>query len=151
VIPTSGTDRPPARELPVRLLAPGVGAGSALVLSRALSFWGGVDPTSGVVVDRRHPQRGARVGGRVLVLPAVRGSSSSSSVLTECIRIGTAPAAILLGEPDAILAVGSLVAAELYGEEVPIGLLDPHDLGSIRDGDRVEVTPEGALLVEGQG
>lgn len=122
-----------------RALAPGQAEGRALVLLEPLSFWGGVDPASGEIIDARHPQRGECVVGRVLVMPAVRGSSSSSSILAEVVRAGCAPAAILLGEPDLILAVGAAVAEELYGVSVPVVLLARDELASIADGARVRV------------
>jgi predicted aconitase with swiveling domain len=110
------------------------------VLEEALSLWGGLDPASGLIVDARHPQRGASVVGRVLVMPAVRGSSSSSSILAEAVRAGCAPAGILLGEPDLILAVGAAVAEELYGRRVPVVQLGPDQLAAIPDGARVHVS-----------
>ena len=58
-------------------------------------------------------------------MPSGRGSSSSSSVLAECIRAGTAPAALLLYEPDPILAVGAIVAGELYGRTIPVAVCEP--------------------------
>lgn len=122
-----------------RALAPGTAEGTALVLTEPLSLWGGVDPASGIVIDARHPQRGQSVAGRVLVMPAVRGSSSSSSILAEAIRAGTAPAAILLGEPDLILAVGAAVGEELYGRSVPVVLVARDQLAEIADGARVVV------------
>jgi predicted aconitase with swiveling domain len=72
------------------------------------------------VIDVHHPQRGALLTGRVLVMPAGRGSSSSSYVLAEAIRAGTAPAAIVLRDVDPILALGAIVARELYGSRVPV-------------------------------
>jgi predicted aconitase with swiveling domain len=125
-----------------RLLAPGTARGTALVLHEALSLWGGIDPATGIVIDARHPQRGESVAGRVLVMPAVRGSSSSSSILAEAVRAGFAPAAILLGEPDLILVVGAAVAEELYGRTVPIVLLSLGQLAAIANGAQVIV--EGA-------
>jgi predicted aconitase with swiveling domain len=122
-----------------RVLADGSAQGEALVLREPLSLWGGVDPATGVIIDARHPQRGASIAGRVLVMPAVRGSSSSSSVLAETVRGGCAPAAILLGEADLILAVGAAVAEELYGQRVPILQLAPLELGAIVDGAQVSV------------
>jgi uncharacterized protein len=104
----------------IRVLAPGVASGEVLVLSEPLSFWGGLDPVTGLVIDGHHPQVGASLTGRVLVMPGGRGSSSSSSVLAEAIRCGTAPAAIVLGEADAIVALGAIVAGELYGIEMPV-------------------------------
>jgi predicted aconitase with swiveling domain len=109
-----------AEAMPVRALTPGVARGPALVLDEALSFWGGLDPATGALIDTHHPQVGRMLAGVVLSMPSGRGSSSSSSVLAEAIRIGTAPSAIVLAEPDPILALGSIVAEELYGITVPV-------------------------------
>jgi len=106
-----------------RTLVAGEATGEVLVLEEPLSFWGGIDPATGVVIDVHHPQRGANVAGTILVMPGGRGSSSSSSVLAEAIRAGTAPAAILLLEPDPIVALGAIVARELYGLVVPVGVI----------------------------
>ena len=122
-----------------RTLVPGTGRGEILVLDEPLSFWGGLDPATGEVIDFRHPQRGAHVAGRVLVMASGRGSSSSSSVLAEAIRAGAAPAAIVLAEPDPILALGAIVARELYGREVPIVVSAGP---GVRDGDVVTVRAE---------
>jgi uncharacterized protein len=103
-----------------RTLVPGTAEGRALVLDEPLSFWGGVDPETGEITDVRHPQHGASIAGRILVMPSGRGSSSSSSVLAESIRAGTAPAAIVLGEADPILALAAIVARELYGKTTPV-------------------------------
>lgn len=130
-----------------RTLVPGRASGPALVLEEPLSFWGGIDPASGRIVDRRHPQRGASVGGRVLLMPSGRGSSSGSSVLAECIRLGTAPAAVLLLELDQIVVLGALVAQELYGWTIPIVLLDEPGYRSIGSGDPVTIEPTGEVAV----
>ena len=117
----------------------GVTGARALVLDEPLSLWGGVDPASGEIIDAHHPQRGAIVRGRVLVMPGGRGSSSSASVLAEAVRAGTAPAAILLGEPDLILAIGAAVAEELYGVRVPVVVLDRAAVEAIEDGQPIGV------------
>ena len=83
-----------------RTLVPGGVTAPVLLLDEPLSFWGGMDPHDGRVIDRNHPQH--------------------RSVLAEAIRLGTAPAALVLGEPDAVIALGALAAAELYGVHVPI-------------------------------
>ena len=121
------------------VLSGGSASGAALVLDEPLSFWGGIDAADGRVIDVHHPQLGRSVAGRVLLLPSGRGSSSSSSVLAEAIRLGTAPAAILLGEADPILAVGAAVARELYGLAVPVLAVEPEVYSGIRTGDHVEV------------
>jgi uncharacterized protein len=106
-----------------RALIDGSAAGRAIVLEEPLSFWGGFDPASGRVIDRHHPQAGASLTGLIVVMPGGRGSSSSSSVLAEAVRAGTGPAGIVLGSPDSIIALGALVARELYGTVLPVVVL----------------------------
>lgn len=119
--------------------------GRALVLDEPLSLWGGMDPASGDLIDARHPQRGATLTGRVVVMPSARGSSSSASVLAEAVRAGTAPAAILLGEPDLILAVGAAVGEELYGVVVPVVVVPAIRLAQIVDGVELRLGADGAI------
>lgn len=102
------------------VLVPGSASGLVLALSEPLSFWGGVHESSGKIIDTHHPQHGASITGKILVMPSARGSSSSSSVLAELIRGGVGPAAIVLGEPDPILALGAMVAEVLYQRVVPV-------------------------------
>ena len=113
----------------------------ALVLHDGLSLWGGMDPATGELIDAHHPQRGAMLAGRAVVMPNARGSSSSASVLAEAVRAGTAPAAIVLGEPDLILAIGAAVAEELYGVSVPVVVLASAELAAIGDGDAIAIGP----------
>jgi predicted aconitase with swiveling domain len=101
-------------------LVAGTAAGPILRLTEPLSFWGGMDVATGCVIDQHHPQVGICLTGAILVMPAGRGSSSSSSVLAEAIYAATAPAAIILSEPDVIVALGALVAKELYGLVCPV-------------------------------
>jgi uncharacterized protein len=131
-----------------RVLVAGAAEGPALVLDAPLSLWGGLDARGGLITDRHHPQLGASVSGRVLVLPSGRGSSSSASVLAEAIRVGTGPLAILLGEPDEILAVGAIVAEFLYGRACPVLVLPTPAGRAIVSGDRVAVTLEGTITVD---
>ena len=119
--------------------------GRALVLDEGLSLWGGMDPSTGELIDAHHPQRGASLSGRVVVMPSGRGSSSSASVLAEAVRANVAPAAILLGEPDLILDIGSAVAEELYGTVVPVIVLPAGLLADIRDGEMVRIGPDGSV------
>jgi predicted aconitase with swiveling domain len=121
-------------------MAPGRGRGELLVLDAPLSFWGGVEPASGAIIDVRHPQVGRGVGGRVLALPSGRGSSSSSTVLAECLRLGTGPAALVLLEQDVILALGAIVADELYGLACPVVRVDSADWPRLTTGAWAVVT-----------
>ena len=116
-----------------------------LVLDEPLSFWGGVDPETGRIIDRRHPQHSQNVAGRVLVMSAGRGSSSSSTVLAECLRAETGPAAIVLREADEILVVGALVAQFLDGSVMPIIQLDEASFARLQSGDEVSIDREGEI------
>lgn len=120
----------------MRALVPGTAEGDVIRLDEGLSFWGGYDPEQGTIIDRSHPQRGQTLAGKIVVMPQGRGSSSASSVLAEALRLGTGPAAIVVGEPDQILVIGSLVAKLLYGVECPIFVGDGSELpeGRVRLG-----------------
>jgi len=108
-----------------------------------------MNPDSGVIIDRHHPQYGVELAGRILVMTEGRGSSSSSSVLAEAVRAGTAPAAIVLTDPDEIIVVGALVAAELYGANLPVVRLEETDYARLRTGEEVRVTARaGAATVK---
>lgn len=129
-----------------RPLLAGAVSGSALVLREPLSFWGGVEPATGLIIDAHHSARGQRVTGKVLVLAHGRGSSSSSTVLAECLGASTGPLAILLGEPDGILLLGALVVRELGGAACPIVVIG-HDWQRIKDGDLVKIAAGGHVWV----
>lgn len=117
--------------------ADGEAAAPALVLSVPLSLWGGIDVETGRIIDRSHPDLDSNVAGRVLVMPGGRGSSSSSAVLAETLRLGTGPVAIVLAEPDPILTVGAIVAESLYGVRCPIVVCA---IDGIATDDRVQVS-----------
>jgi uncharacterized protein len=108
-------------------LVPGAASGPILRLDEPLSFWGGLDSATGTIIDRLHPQRGACVAGRILIMPTGRGSSSGSATLAEALRLGNGPAAILMLERDAIVVVGAMVAVELYGLACPVAVANGED------------------------
>jgi len=136
-----------AKTLQGQVLNPGEAAGAALVLSEPLSFWGGFDPASGRVIDRHHPQLGAELAGKILVLPESRGSGGTPAGVAEAIRHGTAPLAFILGKADANVSAGALAAAEHYGREVPVVALAPENFGCLRSGDRLTVTRDGRVKI----
>jgi uncharacterized protein len=120
------------------VLASGVARGRLLTLGAPLSFWGGYDAATGMIVDSGHPDIGTECAGRVLAMSQTKGSSSASSVFAEAIRRGTAPAAIILGKPCGILATGALVADALYGVRCPV-LVAPHWPLGWRDGEEIAI------------
>ncbi len=121
--------------------------GVALVLGDDLSFAMAFDVSSGRITDVHSEGQGESVVGRVLVMDSGRGSSSASTALAEAIRLGTAPAAIVLGEIDEILAVGAIVARTLYDRTCPIVLLETAARERITTGDRVSITTDGVVTL----
>ncbi|PSH57387.1 aconitase X swivel domain-containing protein [Phyllobacterium sophorae] len=133
------------------ILVEGQGAkGEALVLTAPISFWGGVNPKTGLIADVRHPQHGVSISGKVLCLPGTIGSSSAAAVLLELVSAGLAPAAIILHEPDAILLLGLVVAQEM-GHPTPIALrLDRGEFKKLA-GNSLRVSQDGSLLISPAG
>ena len=129
-----------------RALVAGEAAGPVVALAEPLSFWGGFDAETGRVADRRHPQFGTLLAGAILVMPFGRGSSSSTTILAEAIRVGNAPAAIVLKEPDEILVVGALVAEELYGVPCTVVVLGEADHAALARCASASVTTAGAVI-----
>jgi predicted aconitase with swiveling domain len=125
----------------------GSAEGAALVSKEPISFWGGLCPRTGEIIDRRHELSGAVVTGRVFVFPQGRGSSTSSATLMESISAGVAPAAIINLKVDPILALGSIVSDELYHKPVPIVVLAEKDFFSIKDNDHLTIEPDGTVKI----
>ena len=117
----------------MKLLLPGTGEGPVLKLP-TLSLWGGVDPLSGRLSDPSLPHCGESVKGRVLMIAEPVGSSSSSAVLLELLHAGNAPAAIVLGRADAIVALGILVAREMGWATIPLAVMPLIEQERIADG-----------------
>lgn len=116
------------------ILIDGTAQGPLLRLVEPISFWGGVDPATGRLTDPRNPQHGVAIGGTVLALAAMRGSSSSSAIMLELLARGIAPAALILGEPDAILALGVVVGREMGYPPIPVLALPAAAQASLPDG-----------------
>ena len=121
-------------ELRGRVIKSGTAEGIALVSPEPIGFLGGVDPDTGIVVEPGHPLQGQCVAGRVLVFPTGKGSTVGSYTLYRMARSGTAPAAIVNAESEAIVAVGAIIG------DIP--MVDQVDIAQIRTGDRVRVDGE---------
>lgn len=132
-----------------RPVIPGKAQGVALVTDVPLSFWGGYDHRSGEITDRRHPLSGVIAARRVLVLPFTRGSSTTTAVLLEAIKAGTAPAAIVTTNVDTFFALASIVADEMYGTPIPIIAITTAEASAIKSGDQVVITVDGLLQIDG--
>jgi predicted aconitase with swiveling domain len=128
-----------------RAIVAGEADGEALVTHDALSFWGGYDFHTGEIIDKHHPLAGVRASGRILAVPFSKGSSTTTAVLLEAVRAGTAPAAILTTGPDAFFALASIVADVMYGKSFPVISLDPGDFASLRTGEHLSIELSGVI------
>jgi predicted aconitase with swiveling domain len=125
-----------------RKVAKGTAQGEALVSSDGISFYGGVEPETGKVVEKGHPIEGQSVSGKALVFPTGKGSTVGSYTLYQMKKLGTAPVAIINREIETIIAVGAIIAG--------IPCVDKIDIGKIKTGDLVKVDADSAN-VELQG
>jgi len=128
-----------------RVIVAGTAGGEALVTDAALSFWGGYDFHTGEIIDKHHPLAGVRAAGRILAVPFSKGSSTTTAVLLEAVRAGTAPAAIVTTGPDAFFALASIVADVMYGKSFPVISLEPADFASLRTGMLLEIERDGLI------
>lgn len=123
-----------------RILNPGKASGSILSSPEGLSFWGGVDPTSGRVIDVHHPLAGQSISGTILMMPTSRGSCTGSGVLLELIRAGIAPAALIFREAEDVLTLGALVARYVFDLTIPVLRLPAKEYAVLASSDRAEIT-----------
>lgn len=122
----------PALSFMGRSLVLGSAQADCLHANVGLSFWGGVDPFSGEVIDRHHPLSGEHIAGKVLAIPSGRGSCTGSSVLLELILNGHAPAALVFAETEEIITLGVLVAQLLFGQSLPVVSVDQTAFAALR-------------------
>lgn len=103
-----------------RIIVTGDASGEVLVCQEGLSFWGGVDPETGVIVDAHHPNHGDSIAGRCLLMPTSRGSCSGSGVLLQLALNRLAPAMIIFTETEQVLTLGAIVCDRFFSSTIPI-------------------------------
>ena len=125
----------------------GSARGQALVSQEPLSFWGGYDWRTGEIIDRRHPLSGSIAKGKILAIPFTRGSSTTTAVLLEAIRAGTAPNGIITTATDFFFALASVVATELYNKPIPLVAVSEYDFAKLQTGNHIEIKNNGEIVV----
>jgi len=128
-----------------RVLLAGRARGPVLKLETDISFWGGVDPRTGCIIDQRHPQYGKAIAGTILAMYRSIGSSSGSSVLLELFRRERAPLGIILVESDFVISLGAVVAREMVYADIPVVCVDPAGFSALPH--EVEIYPSGLISV----
>jgi hypothetical protein len=120
-------------------IVPGQAEGEAMVTSQSISFFGGVDPRTGNITDRRHELFGRSIAGKVAVFPFGKGSCAGSLIMLELVRVGKAPAAIVNINTEPILATGPIISKHFYGKAIPILALDEVSFKKIKTGQHLIV------------
>lgn len=118
-------------QLKGRLISKGKAEGEALVTSMPISFYGGVDPNTGVVIEKGHELHGKSVSDKILVFPTGKGSTVGSYTLYRMKKNSTSPAGIINNECETVVAVGAIIS------EIPC--VDKVDISKIRSGDKVQL------------
>jgi cis-L-3-hydroxyproline dehydratase len=128
---------------PARFILPGAVTGPVLATDEPLSFWGGVDPATGRIIDVHHPLLGQCLTGRVLVMPSSRGSCTGSGVLLDLVLGGRGPAALVFREVEDVLTLGAVVAAEMFGAVLPVLRLSPEAFEALARAGEARIGAEG--------
>ena len=127
----------------------GIGEGEVMVTSQPISFWGGIDPRSGSINDPRHELFGQSIADKVLAFPYGKGSSTTSLILLELVRVNKAPSAIINLRTEPILATGPIVSKHFYGKEIPVLTLDIAAFQSLKTGQHANVNAtDGYVIID---
>ena len=130
-----------------KFIITGVSGGFALVSSEPFSFWGGLDPRTGNIIDPRNNLFGQSIKDKVFVYPCGRGSSTTSAIWLEAIRRATAPRAIITVQAEPIIAIGILVAQEIYPSVVlPVAVIPEDTFRLLKTGDYLLVNSTAGKL-----
>ncbi len=128
------------RKISGRGVIEGTAKAEAIVSTQPFGFFGGVNPSTGLVIDKRHELYGQNIKGKVLVYPEGRGSTVGAAVVLEIVRTGCAPAAIINRKIETITAAGGLMAKKFYNKDMPmVDRLSEDPIKAIKTGDIVEV------------
>lgn len=135
-------------QIHARILFDGSAEADVMRLGAPLSFWGGFDPLSGIILDNNHPQKGQSLKGRILVMPATRGSGGTPGGVAEAIRNGSGPVAVIMGEGDVNVMVGAAVAQQLYGLTCPILEVSGADYDAVAAARHLRIREGGIIDIE---
>ncbi len=141
-------ERPEVGRIQGRVVSAGRAQGEVVYTDEPLSFWGGYSAREGKIIDTRHALYGQHVAGKILVLPGARGSSTGSGILLEAIRLGSAPAALVLRQADAILALGAIVGRELYDKALPVVVVTEADFARLHKATHAAINERGEIVFE---
>lgn len=131
-----------APALSAQRIQAGEARGPVLATQEPLSFWGGVDPASGIIIDVHHPLHGQCLTGAILMMPSSRGSCTGSGVLLDLALTGRGPAALLFSGDEDVLTLGALIATEMFACTLPVLRLSPAAFAALASAKTAVITAD---------
>ncbi len=129
-------------EIKCRVISKGFAKGRAIVSGESISFYGGIDPETGIVIEKRHCLEGKSIAEKILIFPTGKGSTVGSYILYRLKKNSKAPLAIINSEAEPIVAVGAIIS------EIPMVDKAGHEISGIKDGDEITVDAnKGAIII----
>lgn len=118
--------------LKVKIVNTGFAKGALLISQQPISFFGGVDPLTGVIVEKNHPLEGVSLCRRILAVPSSKGSTVGSYVIYSLAKRGVAPSGVILGQKDSIISAGAILSG------IPVVIADMQRiLSSFKNGETI--------------
>lgn len=136
------------KKLKGHIVVEGSAEGQAIVTGQPFGFFGGVDPTTGIIIDAWHELHGQSIKDKIFVFPEGRGSTVGAAIILELVRTHSAPAAILNNSTEIITSAGGVIAKKFYDKDLP--MLDGFDCDitkEIRTGDYIKIMADGTVCI----
>jgi len=134
-------------QLAAQSIISGTASGPVVASAEPLSFWGGVDPANGKIIDVHHPLHGTAISGTILLMPSSRGSCTGSGVLLDLALNDRAPAALIFRDAEDVLTLGALVA-QIFDKSVPVLRVNPDTFAALGDTRSVRITETAIIANE---
>lgn len=125
-----------------RSILPGHATGTIISTYEGLSFWGGLDAATGMVIDAHHPLHRQTLAGKIVLMPTTRGSCTGSGVFLELALNGHAPAALIFREHEDVVTLGAMIAQRMFDRSVPIIQLNADEYDAVSKAGSAAITNE---------
>jgi len=128
-------------------LCDGIFEGEAIVSQKPFGFWQGIDPLSGIVIDKRHDLFGESIKNKAFVYPYGRGSTGTPGIFLEAVKNQVAPAAIINLKSEPMIIVCALLSDAFYQTKIPtVDQLDKNPMETIKTGDRIYINGKTGIV-----
>lgn len=133
------------KEIKGEVIVKGSVYGEVIGSEEKLSFWGGYDPDTGIVIDRRHPLSGQSLINKILAIPSGKGSSTGSTVFLDALYSNHAPAGLIMTRADEIISLGIIISEMLLGKSIPVVVVSAEDFSAILSAREAKIYEDGRV------